>query len=366
MDEASSTLIDDAWSVSYLPGEWTLIAAPAALVVLEPAPARAAGMVAEVWRRVLSAGSASQLTQRLSEIGLDAMPTMAVVFRDDAGVHALLRGDVELLGADGEAVGDGNGATPWRGVDVPAGRCRLRLAGPRPDLPVLPLAMGVVRAAEVLVEAAPAVPPAPEMPVAAGEEAPAADDEAALPVEHGEEPRPFIDEVLHPGPVMWDESGEPPADVQQVAHEWGDADAEPATLHDARPHDDGLQPAGSPGDGPEEASSVRLVTSTGQVVDLDRPVVIGRAPTLQGSDPASRLVTVPSPSHDISRTHVRVTPGQNGLEVTDMHSTNGTILVAPDGTAIRLAPGRTAPLPVGGTIDLGDGLTIDVVDFRPV
>lgn len=349
MDEASSTLTDDAWSVSYLPGDWTLIAAPAALVVLEPAPARAAGMVAEVWRRVLSAGSASQLTQRLSEIGLDAMPTMAVVFRDDAGVHALLRGEVELLDADGEGLGHGAGAAPWRRIDVPAGRCRLRLAGPRADLPVLPLAMGVVRAAEVLVEATPAVP-STEEPAAAQPE---------------EEPSRFIDEVLHPGPVMWDESGEPPADVQQVAHEWGDADAEPATLHDAQPHDDEPRPAESP-DEPGEGSSVRLVTSTGEVVDLDRPVIFGRAPTLQGSDPASRLVTVPSPSHDISRTHVRVTPGQNGLEVTDMHSTNGTILVAPDGTAIRLAPGRTAPLPIGGTIDLGDGLTIDVVDFRPV
>ncbi len=36
---------------------------------------------------------------------------------------------------------------------------------------------------------------------------------------------------------------------------------------------------------------------------------------------------VPSPGQDISRTHVKVAPGQWGIEVTDMHSTNGTVVL---------------------------------------
>ena len=363
MDESISTLIEDPWSLSYLPGEWTLIAVPAAVVVLEPAPARASAMVAEVWREVLAAGSASDLTQRLSRLGLDAMPTLAVVFRDDAGLHALLRGPVDLLGDEGEHLGDGRDAERWRGVDIPGPRCRLRLAEARSDLPELPLSMGVVRASEVRFDALPAGRVVESPAEAAHEPEPVTAPDLPASPRAGEPDPGAVAEVLTPGPPMWSEPDQPPSGVQEAAGDWAPEDAEPATLHDGGSQDEERAPAEAPD---EDAATVRLVTSSGQVVDVDRPVVIGRAPSADGSDPGSHLLAVPSPSHDISRTHVRVTPGGNGLEVTDLHSTNGTILVAPDGSAIRLAPGRTAPLPVGSIIDLGDGLTIDVVKFRPV
>ena len=78
------------------------------------------------------------------------------------------------------------------------------------------------------------------------------------------------------------------------------------------------------------------------------------------SDQLPRLLTVPSPSHDISRTHVQIAPENGRLVVTDLNSTNGTILVLPDGRRADLRPGVGVPVDFGSVIDLGDGVTIAV------
>jgi hypothetical protein len=52
-----------------------------------------------------------------------------------------------------------------------------------------------------------------------------------------------------------------------------------------------------------------LRASDGTSAELDRPVLIGRAPSPdRSSSRAPRLMTVPSPNHDISRTHLEVAP----------------------------------------------------------
>ena len=72
--------------------------------------------------------------------------------------------------------------------------------------------------------------------------------------------------------------------------------------------------------------ALSLSVSTGAEVPLDRPVLIGRAPESArfsaGVQP--RLVTVPSPEQDISRTHVEVRAEGSSAVVTDLNSTNGT------------------------------------------
>ena len=53
----------------------------------------------------------------------------------------------------------------------------------------------------------------------------------------------------------------------------------------------------------------RLRAPDGSTIDLDRPVLIGRAPSDSGFENSQpHLLTVPSPSQDISRTHVLVAP----------------------------------------------------------
>jgi hypothetical protein len=110
----------------------------------------------------------------------------------------------------------------------------------------------------------------------------------------------------------------------------------------------------------------RLIISNGETVDVDRVVLIGRAPEARRftSTEQPTLVTVPSPMHEISSTHVEVRPGSGAdhgsAVVTDMGSTNGTVLVQPGLPPEELKPGIAVQLIPGAIINLGDGLTIQV------
>lgn len=107
-----------------------------------------------------------------------------------------------------------------------------------------------------------------------------------------------------------------------------------------------------------------LRPNSGQPLDVDRSVLIGRSPTANrvAREALPRLLTVPSPSHDISRTHLEVSPDGWNLTVTDLHSTNGTRLVRPSGEHEQLPPGEPVPVHPGCVLDLGDGVTILVDD----
>jgi hypothetical protein len=110
----------------------------------------------------------------------------------------------------------------------------------------------------------------------------------------------------------------------------------------------------------------RLIISHGETIDVDRVVLIGRAPEARRftSTEQPTLVTVPSPMHEISSTHVEVRPGSGAdhgsAVVTDMGSTNGTVLVQPGLPPEELKPGIAVQLIPGAIINLGDGLTIQV------
>jgi hypothetical protein len=102
-----------------------------------------------------------------------------------------------------------------------------------------------------------------------------------------------------------------------------------------------------------------LRSPDGSVVDLDRVVLIGRAPAESASDAdLPRLMTVASPGHDISRTHLQVSPDGWEIVVIDLHSTNGTMWVSPGAGQQLLQPGTPTPVPIGTSLELGDGVTV--------
>jgi hypothetical protein len=107
-----------------------------------------------------------------------------------------------------------------------------------------------------------------------------------------------------------------------------------------------------------------LRSSGGTTAAVDRAVLIGRAPSAQRSSArAPRLMTLPSPGHDISRTHVEVVPEGWQIVVTDLHSTNGTVLVGPDGVdRQQLPPGEAIQVQLGSVIELGDGVSV-LIDY---
>ena len=114
------------------------------------------------------------------------------------------------------------------------------------------------------------------------------------------------------------------------------------------------------------AEAPRLLLSTGVEVTLDRTVLLGRAPQVARvtNRELPRLVAVPSPQQDISRTHAEVRAEGEHVLVTDLHSTNGVHVSRQGEGARRLHPGEPSVVVAGEVVDLGDGVTFTVA-FAP-
>jgi hypothetical protein len=106
-----------------------------------------------------------------------------------------------------------------------------------------------------------------------------------------------------------------------------------------------------------------LRLSLGDVIALDRGVVMGRNPRTDftGPDGEERphVVKLPSADGDISRTHLRVTLDGWHVLVTDLNSTNGTLLTLPGHEPQQLRPGEPVPMQPGTVVTLAEG-----IDFR--
>lgn len=103
-----------------------------------------------------------------------------------------------------------------------------------------------------------------------------------------------------------------------------------------------------------------LTLSTGDTVPLDRDVVLGRAPFHPDENAASRphLVQLASPANDISRSHVRVNLENWFVQVTDLGSTNGTVVTLPDQAPVRLRPHDPFTILPGTTVNIADEVTL--------
>ncbi|NLF04164.1 MAG: FHA domain-containing protein, partial [Actinomycetales bacterium] len=104
----------------------------------------------------------------------------------------------------------------------------------------------------------------------------------------------------------------------------------------------------------------RVRLSTGQEIDLDRPVVVGRKPRVSrvGGTAVPRLVSVPSPEQDISRSHLEVRLEGVSVLVVDLGSTNGSTLLRTGQLPVRLHPHEAVLVVDGDVVDLGEGITL--------
>lgn len=369
-----------------LPGDRSALVS--ARVVVVPPDADSVGLL---WPLVLagervpqgpaeSDGLFGRLLDAVLAGGLHDRPGFAVVVRGADGVRIAVRGEVTVL------VGEGSAAELVR-AEPDRGWREVRRAGAAPivvetgaeplarsaspddaalDLPperLGPLVLGVRR-----LEWSPAASPAAAPPVAALPSVPVpAPALAPVPAPApAPTPAPIPDPVAPPVPAP-----EPvPAPVPTP-----DPLTDPLTVPlsvlmggRADGHDD-LAPAGQQQPGAPSRTPVVVRLSCAEVDDLplDRPIILGRAPQAIGLDPAEtpRLVAVPSPHHEISSTHLEIRPGPTGAEddavVTDLGSTNGTLLVLPGEAPLTLRPGVPHELRPGALVDLGDGLTIEVL-----
>ena len=101
--------------------------------------------------------------------------------------------------------------------------------------------------------------------------------------------------------------------------------------------------------------TIRL--STGDVVTLDRGVLLGRAPKVNADLPAAQrphLVRVVSRDNDISRNHVEIVLEGWHVLVRDLGSTNGTTVTLPGQQAVRLRPSDSQVVEPGTVVGMAD------------
>lgn len=83
-------------------------------------------------------------------------------------------------------------------------------------------------------------------------------------------------------------------------------------------------------------------------------VYLGRNPAASAEHPGAKIVPIVDTAGSMSKTHASVLATVNGLEITDLHSTNGTRVTIAGGAPERLTPGVPYGLVGGGTVALGD------------
>lgn len=103
----------------------------------------------------------------------------------------------------------------------------------------------------------------------------------------------------------------------------------------------------------------RLVSNHGHTVALECTHVIGRKPRVdRAPDPQkARLIVVPSPKDEISRSHCVVTFDGGNVLVWDLGSANGTRVLRGGSIPEQLSPMISVTIAHGDIIDLGDGAT---------
>lgn len=100
-----------------------------------------------------------------------------------------------------------------------------------------------------------------------------------------------------------------------------------------------------------------LRLSTGDVVTLDRSVLLGRAPKLGDGLAAHdrpHVVKVPSPERDVSRNHVEVILEGWHVLIRDLGTTNGTTVTLPGEAPVRLRANDQQVLEPGSLVSMAD------------
>ena len=102
-----------------------------------------------------------------------------------------------------------------------------------------------------------------------------------------------------------------------------------------------------------QAAPLAIIVDDGQRIEVNAPIVLGRAPEQTPSD--ARAVAIADSTRSLSRTHLRVAPADgDAMWVEDTFSANGTRLQAPDGTTQPLPRGERVKVSLGTVLLLGE------------
>jgi hypothetical protein len=110
-------------------------------------------------------------------------------------------------------------------------------------------------------------------------------------------------------------------------------------------------------------ATYRFSINAGRPMDLDVPVIIGRRPSMPriATGRPLRLVPVESATSEVSSTHLELRQHGTSVVVTDLRSTNGTIVTVPGVAALKLHQGESVVVSAGTLVDIGDDNIIEIL-----
>lgn len=110
------------------------------------------------------------------------------------------------------------------------------------------------------------------------------------------------------------------------------------------------------------------ISGSDVVIVLDRPAYVGRKPSAPriptGFPP--RLVTVVSPRSEVSSSHLELRQLGSTVVITDLNSTNGSMVVFPGQVGRSLRRGESMVVTPGTLVDVGDGNVIEILPLHQV
>lgn len=358
----------------FAPGDWYAVVGDHVTVLL---PGSQRGRVAELWDLADSGADADVVLDALLAGGLSSLDHFALVAHSDDTTRLLVRGapSAAVSSADGDAIVSAAPGTAWsERVLTGVNSIRITLTGDGAVEHVLTPGLSRVSVVEfgspsASAAAAPPLPPEAPAPPVAPTEQPALtvvpEPEAPEPTPEPT-PEPVAAEPLSFGAPEGDPT--PTGETPVVDDDWTDRDGK--TMAGVAQRDFDRPPIPGQEIAPDVVSQpvASLVFSTGDVVSVDRTVLVGRAPEARrfASHDQPHVVTVASPQQEISSTHLEIRPGagaDHGSAIaTDLGSTNGTVLAQPGLEPEELTPGIAVSLIPGAVLDLGDGVTIQVTN----
>jgi len=92
----------------------------------------------------------------------------------------------------------------------------------------------------------------------------------------------------------------------------------------------------------------------GQRQSVSRALLVGRDPAVDARWPDASLVSVFDATKTVSKTHAVFNLDPNGLSVTDLHSSNGTIVEDESGNETDAQPDLPIHVSDGSSVVLGD------------
>jgi hypothetical protein len=367
-------------------------------------PVDAVDRLTALWPELGTGDPTSLVLDRLTAQGLAATPSFALVVRDEAAgtARVVVRGPISVRSASDEIHDAGVSTWVERVLD---GGSAIEVVvdggadASAPELPVVEAVVslrsivsdGVEPVAPVRAEAPAGAAPAPEAPAVAPAQAAAAPvvpapvtRPAAVPASATPPPArvttpveltmvPEEETIAGPSTAFTNglpaaaPSAAPPAPVDGDHDGMTVASIDIKRLREQRAARasseaaaDALAPS-APVVAAETQASIRMPDGTLEAIGHE--VVLGRAPSVSkvSGGRIPRLITIGLGDPDISRSHVRLALEGDTVVITDLHSRNGTHVVAPGKAPVKLRSGEPTPVLTGTVVDLGGGWTIQVV-----